>query len=260
MPHLLNVWSSVSQKLAAASRCLLLFDYDGTLTPIVSHPDLAVLAPATRDLVLSLSRRPNYLVGLISGRELADLQRKITSPDIIYAGNHGLEIHGPGIDFTALDRDFQIALMDRIWRLLEEKLAAFPGVFTEHKGLTLSVHTRATPNEDVPQVEAVFQDVVAPWVESGQVRITRGKRVLEVRPNVDWDKGKAIRRVMETFPDAFPPVFFGDDLTDEDGFEVVQEVGGLAVFVGAARQPTKALHRVDSPAEVEETLRLLAML
>ena len=260
MPHLLNVWPSVSQKLSRADRCLLLFDYDGTLTPIVSHPDLAVLSPATRDLILSLSQEPRYLLGLVSGRSLDDLQGKIASPDIIYAGNHGLEIQGPGISHTALDTVSHTGLMDEICRLLDENLAALPGAMTEHKGLTLSVHTRATPDSAVPEVEAVFHETLAPWVDSGQVRVTRGKRVLEVRPNVDWDKGKAIRRVMDTFPEAYPPVFFGDDLTDEDGFEVVQGAGGLAVFVGPARQPTRALHRVDSPAEVTETLRLLALL
>ncbi len=260
MPHLLNVWPSVSEKLSRAAGSLLLFDYDGTLTPIVSHPDLAVLSPSTRDLLLSLSSRPNYLVGLVSGRSLADLQDKISSPDIIYAGNHGLEINGPGISFTPPEGADQTQLMGRIYDLMRENLADMPGAMTEHKGLTLSVHTRATPDEAVSAVEKAFRDTVGPWVDSGQVRITLGKRVLEVRPNVDWDKGKAIRYLMDAFPRAFPPVFFGDDLTDEDGFEAVQEVGGLAVFVGPARQPTKALYRVDSPAEVEQTLHLLTLL
>lgn len=260
MPHLLNVWPSVSSRLSRAEKCLLLFDYDGTLTPIVSHPDLAVLSSTTRDLLLSLGRNPMYLLGLVSGRSLEDLRGRIASPDIIYAGNHGLEIDGPGISHTVLDTAAHTGLMDEIARRLEENLSGQPGAMTEHKGLSLSVHTRAVPDSAVPAVEAVFHETVAQWVEAAQVRVTRGKRVLEVRPNVDWDKGKAIRRVMDTFPEAFPPVFFGDDLTDEDGFEVVQAAGGLAVFVGPARQPTRALHRVDSPAEVMETLRLLTLL
>ena len=72
-----------------------------------------------------------------------------------------------------------------------------------------------------------------------------------------WDKGKAIEKLMEIYLDADLTVFFGDDLTDEAGFGVVQDAGGLGVFVGEARQPTRALYRVDSPAEVRETLRLL---
>ena len=94
-------------------------------------------------------------------------------------------------------------------------------------------------------------------METGEVKIGHGKQVLEVRPNVDWNKGRAIRMLMDVFPEASLAAFFGDDVTDEDGFEVVQEAGGLAVFVGEARQPTKALYRVDSPQEVLETLRLL---
>jgi trehalose 6-phosphate phosphatase len=74
---------------------------------------------------------------------------------------------------------------------------------------------------------------------------------------VPWDKGKAIARLRETFPQATLTMFFGDDLTDEDGFNVVQEAGGIAVFVGPARQPTRALYRVDSPQEVAQTLLLM---
>jgi trehalose-phosphatase len=95
-------------------------------------------------------------------------------------------------------------------------------------------------------------------VESGSVRITTGKKVLEVRPNVEWDKGKAIAKLQETFTAAGLTVFFGDDRTDEDGFRVVQDSGGIAVFVGPARQPTVALHRVDAAEDVAQVLELLA--
>ena len=81
--------------------------------------------------------------------------------------------------------------------------------------------------------------------------------VIEVRPNIAWDKGKAIERIRSEFEDSPYPVYFGDDRTDEDGFRVVQEMGGLAVFVGESREGTVAMHQLDSPTEVSETLRLL---
>ena len=78
-----------------------------------------------------------------------------------------------------------------------------------------------------------------------------------MRPDIPWDKGKAIAYLQGTYPSASLTFYFGDDLTDEDGFEVVQSIGGIAVFVGQARQPTRAIHRLDSPQEVMETLQLI---
>ena len=126
--------------------------------------------------------------------------------------------------------------------------------------MTLSVHYRLTPEEVRPRLMERFDEVMGlvPHVE--RIRITKGKEILEVRPRVDWHKGRAITRIAAAFPPGTLPVYFGDDLTDEDGFEAVHELNGMTVFVGPARQPTKAQYRVDSPAEVAETLELLARL
>ncbi len=100
----------------------------------------------------------------------------------------------------------------------------------------------------------------APYVDAGQMKITRGKKVVEVRPNLDWGKGQAIGKIREECGDNPLPMFFGDDETDEDGFAAVQDAGGLAVYVGPVRGRTLALHQLDSPAEVGQVLELLAML
>ena len=85
MPHLLNIWPSVSKQIKESSKVLLLSDYDGTLTPIVDRPDLAVLASETRDVLLSLSRQEKYLLGIVSGRGLADVSAKVDVPGLIFA-------------------------------------------------------------------------------------------------------------------------------------------------------------------------------
>jgi len=147
--------------------------------------------------------------------------------------------------------------LGRVCQELSHELNQYAGVIIENKGLTLSVHYRLTPEHLVSQVEDSFNNVVAPGVADQLVKITYGKKVFEVRPNVEWDKGKAITRIMEVYSDAPLAAYFGDDLTDESGFRVVQDAGGIGVFVGPARQPTRALFRVDSPGEVADTLRLL---
>ena len=246
--------------LRQASRVLLLFDYDGTLTPIVDRPDLAVLAPETKGLLAGLSREERFVLGIISGRSLDDVRGRVGVSGLFYAGNHGLEIQGPGLDFTHPAAEELRKTQGRVYARLREELRDAPGVILEDKGLTLSLHYRLTLREDVYNVEEIFAAAVAPFLTEGQVEVVRGKKVLEMRPKVSWNKGSAIAKIAETCGGSAVTVFFGDDVSDEDGFAVVQEGEGIAVLVGPAGQPTKAMYRVDSPQEVVETLKLLARL
>ena len=264
MPHLLNVWPNLESRIAAAPRVLLLSDYDGTLSPIVSRPELAVLPPETLNAVAGLAAHPRFRVGIVSGRGLSDLRERVDLPGIIYAGNHGLEIAFP--DGCSLDGAFTHPraaplrpVLQSAAEGLRERLGVHPGIIVEDKGLTLSVHYRQSPPESVTEIRRAFEEVVSA-APPEDIRVTHGKMVLEVRPNIDWGKGRAIEKILETTGEDALPIFFGDDLTDEDGFEVVQGIGGIAVFVGAARLPTRAAYRVDSPGEVAETLRLLLSL
>ncbi|PKB79886.1 MAG: trehalose-phosphatase [SAR202 cluster bacterium Io17-Chloro-G9] len=261
MPHLLYLWPQVSQKLRQAGRVLLVFDYDGTLTPIVDRPDLALLAAETRALLAALNRDDRFLLGIISGRSLDDVRGKVGVDGLVYAGNHGLDINGPGLDFIHPAADELRETQGRVYTRLLEMLADAPGVILEDKGLTLSLHYRLTPEEHIGNVEELFGATVAPFLLEGQLRVSRGKKVLEVRPAGPWNKGTAITKIKETYGRSAVTVFFGDDVTDEDGFAVVQDEGdGIAVLVGPAGQPTQAMYRVDSPEEVVDTLKLLAQL
>ena len=265
MPHLITVWPSVIERFRRASRVLLLLDYDGTLTPIVARPEQANLSADTRQLLNDLKTNTKFVLGVISGRSLADVRERVGVKDIIYAGNHGLEMAGLGKEFLHPEAMALRDVLELICQKLSQELGQYPGVIVENKGLTLSVHYRLTPENLVVQVENTFNSVVAAGVGDNVVRITGGKKVLEVRPNVAWDKGKAIARIIEVHSNsknaaATLATYFGDDLTDEAGFSVVQDAAGIAVFVGPARQPTQAMYRVDSPAEVADTLRLLRQL
>ncbi len=257
MAHLLNIWPSIRARLRDAHRVLLLFDYDGTLTPIVPRPKDALLSIEVQTLLQALASRPSYVVGIVSGRSLADLKAVANIPGLIHAGNHGMEIRGPGLDFVHPGAESARKVLDRTESVLAAELAYIPGAFVEHKGLTLTVHYRAVAREHVARIEPVVTAATSLHVESGLLRLTRGKMVVEVRPAVPWDKGKAIEKIRYECGDHPLPVYFGDDRTDEDGFRVVQSMGGIAVFVGESRQGTVALHQLESPVEVEQTLGLL---
>ena len=254
--HLLNVWPSVRSKLLAQERALLLFDYDGTLTPIVARPEDALLPVEIRQRLAALAANPRCIVGIVSGRGLTDLLDKVDIPGLVYAGNHGMEISGPGIEFTHPLAVSTRAILRQACSTLTEELQHVPGAVVEDKGLTVTVHYRATPEARVSEVEAAVAETIAKHVDDGQLRQTRGKKVTEVRPNIPWDKGEAIEKIREQYDNHPFPIYFGDDRTDEDGFAVVQRMGGLAVFVGEPREGTVALHQLDSPREVSQTLGL----
>ena len=258
MLHLLDAWPTISQQLREAHRILLLFDYDGTLTPIVDRPDLASLSPETRELLGTLNSQERFRIGVISGRSLEDVSAMVSVEGLIYGGNHGLEIRGPHLEFVHSEAARLATTLRLINQQLLKSLGQIPGVLVENKGLSLSVHYRLTPSTDLDRVEEGITCVVEPFQPSGALRISQGKKVTEIRPDVAWNKGNAVSKLQETYPEASLPLFFGDDLTDEDAFAVVQDTGGIAVFVGPPGQPTLAQYRLPSPKEVAQTLKLMA--
>ena len=168
-----------------------------------------------------------------------------------------MEIRGPGLEFIHPQAVSARTHLEETASNLSGNLKHIPGVFVEDKGLTLTVHFRAAPQASIQDVEATVAETTGSYVAEGKLKVTRGKMVLEVRPNIPWDKGKAIEKINEEYDNRYFPIYFGDDRTDEDGFVAVQRVNGLAVFVGEPRMGTVALHQLDSPEEVWQTLDLL---
>jgi len=193
LEHLFSVWPEAAQRLKAARRVLLLSDYDGTLTPIVDRPELADLPARTRQLLQALAHQHRFTVGIISGRALSDLKQRVDIGNIVYAGNHGLEIEGPGISFINPLAEEMKPVLRLIHQALSKALATVRGSLVEDKGLSLSVHYRLVEEKEVEKAKTIFERILYVPHLSGKVKITSGKKVHEVRPAVDWDKGKAIK-------------------------------------------------------------------
>jgi len=257
LEHLLTAWPLVMQRIKLAKHVLFLTDFDGTLTPIVARPELANLTTSMRLLLQELRQTNNMTLGVISGRALDDLRNKVGVKGIIYAGNHGLEIRGPGINFLNPLADEIKPIIKIISYILHRTLGTMRGVFVEDKGLTLSVHYRLVEDNQTENVKRTLDQVVGGAQASGKVKITNGKKVFEVRPGVEWDKGKAIRLLMKKYGkggwhSGLMPIFLGDDRTDEDGFQVIEKYrNGLSIFVGEASTDTSARYYLRSPMEVE---------
>jgi trehalose 6-phosphate phosphatase len=239
---------------------LLFLDFDGTLAPIADRPEDARLPEETRKTLALLSKVPDVRIAVVSGRSLESVKEKTNIRGIAYAGNHGLEIRGPGFrHHPPLQTAYRKALR-RLRYKLPRWATGHSGVLVEDKGLTISVHYRNVAKESIRSVKWELDYLVALYARSGVVSIREGKKVLEVRPAVSWGKGEAVRWLMnrrEWLParDEIVPVYIGDDATDEDAFA---ELGGagITVFVGRRRN-TKARYRLADTEAVFEFLRRL---
>lgn len=238
---------------ALAGRPLAVFlDYDGTLCPIVERPELARIGPSMREALAALARR--HTTAIVSGRALDDVRARIGLPELYYAGNHGFEIEGPA--GSGIRRHLGEEFRDDIESAHAEiaaALADLPGVLIEHKGLTLSVHFRRAPERHAEVAAAVH----AALGRHPRLREHGGKHIVEIRPDLDWHKGRAVNWLHQQLaPEAFP-IYIGDDVTDEDAFRALADYG-LGVLVSASERPTAAAERVRDCTAVRTLLEKLA--
>ena len=238
----------LSAALRAGHPLLLFCDFDGTLVEINDTPFDVFPLPTVQAALARIAAHPQATVAIVSGRDLADLKPRVGVDGIAYAGNHGLEIHGAGFEFTEPTADSLRAALNEIVTQLADAVRTMPGAWVQFKGLTATVHHRQTPADAVPELTATVQRLIAPYTD--RFALKTGKMVLEVRPLVDWHKGHAVHWLTERFAIDHPEpiaVFLGDDVTDEDAFAMLPH--GVTVLVGPPR-PTAARYRVDQPTDV----------
>ncbi|HET7463707.1 MAG TPA: trehalose-phosphatase [Longimicrobium sp.] len=260
LPHALERVPDWAEGWRGAGALVLLLDFDGTLAPIVDRPELAAMPNETRRALERLMARPGVEVAVVSGRGLADVRERAAIPGIAYAGNHGMEIHGPGIDRVHLEAAAARPLLERAAAELAAAIAPIPGAFVEDKELTLSVHFRLAPRDRLDELNAIIHRVVDPIPG---VHVTHGKQVTEVRPDVDWNKGKAVLFLLEQMdpPPGAPVLYLGDDRTDEDAFRALREWSGAGEGILVSEHPeddSAATCHVREPAEVAQVFAALA--
>jgi trehalose 6-phosphate phosphatase len=237
----------------------LFLDFDGTLASIAPRPELAGLTPDMRRLVRRLSVR--VPVAVISGRSLPDIQSRVGLKRIVYAGNHGLEIAGLGLRYRMGKAVEWRRRLRVLADLLREDLEILPGIIVEDKEYTLSIHYRLARGKIRHKAARWMEANLLPLGRAGQIRIGRGKAVWEIRPPIDWDKGRAVAWLLRQarFRGRWP-LYIGDDETDQDAFRTIRRIG-LGIAVGPLEKKGAAHHAVRSPREVALFLnRLLDLL
>ena len=265
MQHLFQSWEFFLSDIRVSAHILLLSDYDGTLTPIVGRPDEAILSLGVREKIRALAGKPTFSVGIISGRSLSEVKTLVGTDGVYYAGNHGLEIEGPGLKFTNSAANAAQVEVRRLARQLSAQLDNIEGVIVEDKGLSLSVHYRLVKRGEEKIVAGMFHQITSPWLCDGKIRVTSGKKVWEIRPPIDWHKGKAVETIINEIKALFHfkqllTIYLGDDTTDEDAFKVIHRPRGWSIVVGKEHPLSNADYFLDSTSEVEAFLaRLLEL-
>jgi trehalose 6-phosphate phosphatase len=223
------------------------FDFDGTLVELAPTPDGVFVPPDVPALLTELRTLTNGAVAVVSGRGIGSIDAFLGIPDLPIAGLHGAERRDANGDTQRIGFND-----DRLLRM-EQVLAGVvndnPGMLLEIKGASLALHYRNAPDRE-PIARAATARLVADF--PGAYVLQPGKMVYEIKPK-DVDKGRALRAFLDEPPFAGrKPVFAGDDLTDEKGFTVVNETGGVSIKVGGGA--TVARTRLDSVSALHEWL------
>ena len=240
------------QDIARSGHRLAVFlDYDGTVTPIVSHPEDAWLSESMRETLRSLTAR--VPVAILSGRDLDDVRGRVLVDGIVYAGSHGFDIAGAGGLRKELGAAY-LPVLDEAEAQLREALEEIPGAQLERKHFSVAAHYRNVNQNDAFRVGLAVDAVAA---KHRQLRRMDGKKVYELLPDIDWNKGKAMLWLLETLAldgrNALP-IYIGDDRTDEDAFSAVGQ-RGIAIVVTDQPQVTAANYTLRNPEEVERFLQ-----
>ncbi len=260
LPSALERREEISEALCGR-RAVVFLDYDGTLTPIVERPELAVMSQSMRETVRALA--DTCPVAVISGRDRPVVEDFVRLDTLYYAGSHGFDIAGPdGKEIRhEVGKDFA-PLLAEVRKRLEAGLGGLEGALIEGKRFSLAVHYRLVAPERAGEVKKLVGELLA---EHADLKMTPGKMVFELQPKIEWHKGMAVNwllKALELDGGGVLPIFLGDDITDEDAFREVSAtgIGILVAGTGAdiSEHETAARYILQGVGEVEQFLKNIA--
>lgn len=234
----------------------LLLDYDGTLSPIAPHPDLATIPPETKKVLERLANMPDVFVAVISGRSVNNVREMVGIEGITYAGNHGLEIiHPDGTKFTHPMPAEQEGRVGALLQRLQEDCCR-DGAWVENKGVLLTFHFRNVPVERREPIVTRARELIT----EADFMIGNAHCALEIKPPVLWDKGRASIYILRTafgvdWSDRIRIIYAGDDVTDEDAMSALKGMAYTFRVVSSSLTQTAADKRLPSTDSVVCLLR-----
>jgi alpha,alpha-trehalase len=239
--------------ITGARESMLFLDYDGTLSPIVSDPAAARLVDGADEALEHVAAV--CPVAIVSGRDLADVTARVGTPGVWYAGSHGFELTSPEGTYHCNDAAAVfVPILAEAAAELTQALTGIIGVRVEHKRFAVAVHYREVAPERVSEIVSATHQLGA----RVGLRVTSGRMLVELRPDLDWDKGTTLAWIRDRIDPtgSLLPIYIGDDLTDEDAFDAVRMDGiGIVVRHDEDGDRTTAAHfTLQSPDQVCEIL------
>lgn len=236
-------------------KIFLFLDYDGTLVTIKKIPSQARITEAVKRIIHSLTKKTNIKICIISGRELNDLKKMVGLKKIIYGGNHGFKISflNRKIYIKKVRNSIYIKL-NELKNIIKKEFGKEKGVLFENKKEIFGLHYRMVPRQKQAVIIEKIKNLIKPYKKF--LKLKYGKKVIEIFPDVDINKGRAVKIILKKFNKKriFYPVYIGDDITDEDAFEALK-ANGLTVCVG--KKKTKAEFYLKNVKEVKKFLKLI---
>jgi len=258
LPNALEYFQDITKDSGEREFAIFL-DYDGTLTPIVQRPEDAKLSSEMQSVLQQLAKK--FTVGIISGRDRQAVQDFVQLEELIYAGSHGFDIQGPnGLEMKHEQGKAALPSLDEAEKNLQSALVDIEGAQIERKRFAIAVHYRNVSDQDsIDQLRKICDNEIE---KHDHLKAGYGKKIIELKPDIDWDKGKALLWLLDALdlnPEQVIPIYIGDDLTDEDAFrELVDR--GIGILVGAHGEKTAARYQLSDVDEVEKYLKQLISL
>ena len=231
-------------------KTVFFLDYDGTLTPIVDRPQDAIVSKEMKDTVKRLSKKCQVFI--VSGRYREDVRDLLGIKELLYAGSHGFDIQGGDFSMVHPKAEEVIPVVAENIKRLESNLRGIEGLLIEKKKFSVAVHYRLVDEDKY--LSRIKQEVEAIAKENVSLRLMIGKKVFELLPNIEWDKGKAIRWILEAMNMHWNDaniIYIGDDVTDEFAFRMIR-TRGASLVVSEEEKISAADFRLNNPGEVRE--------
>ena len=254
MKKALSLVSFLKEKIRENNLIILLCDFDGTLSTIVADPEQAYIQPEIR-LSLQKFKNENTFLGFISGRDIKDLKERVDLNNVIYAGDHGMHINYFGKDYIPSNKLIVFKeTKNNCFQNIKDKLKKFTGVYLEDKEFNISIHYRNLSLENIDSFKNITNKLINKY--KGFFKVTYGKKLIEFRPPINWNKGNAVQWIknkilLETKKDNYFIIYIGDDITDEDvfsSFNLKHEIG-IKVLSPENKAETAANYYLNSVDE-----------
>ncbi|XAR54975.1 Trehalose-phosphatase [Bertholletia excelsa] len=275
-PSALNSFEQIIKQVGN-KKIVMFLDYDGTLSPIVDDPDCAFMSDEMRSAVRNVAK--HIPTAIISGRGRDKVYELVGLTELYYAGSHGMDImcpvnetlssaslhcvksidqHGKEVSLFQPAGRF-LSMIDEVFRSLVEITKDIKGAKVENHRFCASVHYRNVEEKNWPIIAQRVHDILKDYP---QLRHTHGRKVLEVRPVIDWNKGQAVEFLLDSLglsnSENVLPIYIGDDKTDEDAFKVLRKANrGYGILVSSIPKETNAFFSLRDPSEVKRFLEAL---